>query len=211
MKLVGSGDQHVHHPMFDASGTITSGGTPQLVLPRAFSRSSLLFVNNSAVNMYLEVGGARATATLTSGSVSSIAITNAGFNFTKAPRVTFLGGGNTGNNQNNPAFLSAGLPDFPAPVNPARGTCVMTGSAGNLSIASITIDNPGSGYAVAPYVWIHPDPNDNAGCAVPSATSGFLVVANGGSWTPNGTVCTTDPIAVFCATTSSGYTCKYTT
>ncbi len=196
--------------LFDKSNTIATGGTAQLLMPISYQRSSLILQNISDTNMYVEFGGARAAATLTSGAVSSIAITNSGFNYTLPPKVIFYGGGNTGNNLNNPNFLSAGLPDYPAPVNMASGHCVMTGSAGNLSVASITIDNPGSGYAIAPLIYLQNDPLDPSGVATPSATSGYALLANGGSLTFNGSVCPTDQISVFCATTGKAYTAKFT-
>lgn len=196
--------------LFDKSGTITSGGTAQLLIPVSYQRSSLILQNISDTNMYVEFGGARAAATLTTGSVSSIAITNSGFNYTKAPQVIFYGGGNTGNNLNNSAFLSAGLPDYPAPSNIATGHCVMTGSAGNLSVASITIDNPGSGYAIAPLIYLQNDPLDPFGVATPSATSGYALLANGGSLTFNGSVCPTDQISIIGATTGKAFTAKFT-
>ena len=210
MYLVGSKGQHVKSHLFDASGTITTGGTPQLVLPNVFSRASLIFVNNSTSNMLLEFGGARATATISSGSLSSIAVTNAGFNYSLAPSITFYGGGFNSGNKTNPSFLGAipPTPDFPAAANPGAAHCVMTGVAPNMSISSIVIDNPGSGYAAPPYVFISNNDNDPNGCALPSATVGILLLPNG-SYTPNGTTCTTDSLSVYCATTSAAYSCKF--
>lgn len=210
MKLIGSGNQNVDTPMYDASGTITAGGTPQLVLPHAMSRSSLLIENISDTNMYVEVGGARATATVVNGSVTAVTVTNVGFGYTYPPIVRFYGGGYTGNNSNNILNLSATLPDYAAPVDPAQATAVLTGSAGARTVASITIDNPGSGYSRAPFVFLESDPRDPMGAAAPSATSGILLLANGGSWTPNGTICTTDAISIFCASSGKAFTCKFT-
>lgn len=207
--LVGVSGQQKRIHFYDASGTITSGGTAQLIVPEALARSSWVFVNNSDTTMYLEIGMARATATISGGKVTSVAVTNAGFGFSIAPTVKFLGGGFTGGNAYNPTYLSAGLPDYLAPASPATAHCVMTGSAPNMSISSIVIDNGGSGYNSAPYVEIHNSLNDPYGCAVPSATSGIGILANG-SYTNNGVVVTTDPIAVFCASSSKGFTFKYT-
>ncbi len=204
-------DQVVNIELYDASGTITSGGTAQLIMPVSNRRSSFLLQNISDTNMFIEFGPARAAATLSSGTVASVAVTNAGFNYTMAPKVVFFGGGNTGNNYNNPNFLSAGLPDYPAPSNIASAHCVMTGSAGNLSISSIVVDNPGSGYIKPPYVYLLNDPQDPFGCALPSATSGFELLANGGSLSYNGSVCPTSQFAVYCATTSKAFTAKFTT
>lgn len=194
-------------PVFDKSGTTT--GSAQLVMPISYSRSSLIIQNISASNMFVEFGGARASATLSSGTVASCAITNAGFNYTLPPKVIFYGGGYTGNNQANGNFLSATMPDYAAPSNVASAHCVMTGSAGNLSVASIFIDNPGSGYAAAPYVYLLNDPLDPLGCAAPSATSGIELLPQG-AVTFDGPVCTTDQIAIFCATEAKGFTAKFT-
>lgn len=200
--------------MFDASGTITTGGTAQLVLPRARSRSSLILENISSVNILVEFGAARATATLTNGAVSAITVTNAGFGYTVAPIVEFLGGAYDNKNQITPTFTLSGLPEWPAPTapngSPAKAHCVMTGAAGAMSISSIVIDDPGKGYAYPPYIFIRNSVNDPYGCAVPSATSGVLLLANGGSYTSNGTICTTDQVAIFCATTGSAFTAKWT-
>lgn len=196
-------------PVFDKSGTITTGGTPQLIMPISLSRSSLIVQNISDTNMFVEFGGARATATITSGSITGFTITNSGFNYTRAPQVILYGGGNTGNNLANSSFLGGNLPDYPAPSNIASAHCVMTGSPGNLSVASITIDNPGSGYAIAPYVYLLNDPLDPYGSATPSATSGVELLPQG-SVTFNGPVCSTDQAAIFCASTGKGFTAKFT-
>lgn len=216
MLMTNVGSQVGRHFMYDASGTITSGGTAQLIVPeQRYGRSYFLFENISDTDMYLEIGFARATATLTSGVVSSIAVANAGFNYNTAPTVKFYGGGDP----NNAAAFTPGIPGYPSPqgvvnskpARPARAHCVMTGSAGNLSISSIVVDDGGAGYINAPYVFLENHLSDPMGCAVPSATSGILVKgALGASYTNNGVVCTTDPIAVYCASSSKAYTFKYT-
>jgi len=78
------------------------------------------------------------------------------------------------------------------------------------SISSIVIDNPGSGYDCAPYVQLLNDPNDNYGCAVPSATSGYKL-APGAVFRESYNVVTTDTIAVYGATTGDSWFCIYTT
>lgn len=210
MYLTGSREQHVKNHIYDASGTITTGGTAQLVLPDVTSRASLIFINNSTANMLLEFGGARATAALSGTGVASCTVTNAGFNYSLAPNVTFYGGGFNSGNITNTSFLGAipPTPDFPSAASPAKAHCVMTGTVPNLSIASIVIDSPGSGYVAPPYVYIGNSFNDPNGAALPSATVGILLLPNG-SYTPNGTTCTTDAMSVFCATTSSAFSCKY--
>lgn len=200
--------------LFDVSGTISSGGTAQLVLPRAKSRSSLIFQNISDTAMFLEFGGPRATATLTAGGVTSCSVTNAGFGYTLPPSVEFLGGAYDNSIQSTPAYSLSGLPEYHAPTapngRPAKAHCVMSGAAGSMTVSSIVIDDPGAGYAYPPYVFLRNNKDDMFGCAVPSATSGIELVAAGGSYNPNGTICTTDQMAVFCATTGKAFVCKFT-
>jgi hypothetical protein len=217
MRLPGSvGQVNAGEYLFDASGLIVSGNTPQLVLPRARSRSSLIIVNNSAHNMYFEFGGPRATASLTSGAVSSVSVTNAGLGYTVAPEVQFLGGAFDNQFQQSPTFSVTSLPEFPLPhgaFKHAKGHCVMTGSSGAMTVSSIVIDDPGAGYLYPPYVFLRNSPNDPFGVANPyqgSVASGVLLLANGGSYTSNGTVCTTDQIAVLGTTTNDPYCCKFT-
>lgn len=202
MHLVGSRGQFVRDHMFDASGTVTLGGTAQLVLPERLQNSSLYLENLSSGNLFFELGGARATATITSGVVTSIAVTNAGFGYTIAPKVIFLGGGDT---NKNPTYLCPGLPGNACPGTVAVGQAVLSGGA----VASITILNGGKNYVQAPMVFLQNSMEDPYGCASPSATNGILLAPSGGAVTFNGTVCTTDAIAVYGATTGQAFTCKY--
>lgn len=198
--------------LYDASGSITTGGTPQLILPVASIRSSLILENTSTGNLFVEFGAARATATLTNGAVSSFTVTNAGMGYTRPPKVLILGGawGPLGNPVAAPAYSVAGLPDWTSPNNIAQAHCVMTGSAGSQTVSSIVVDNGGAGYAYPPFVFLINDPLDPFGSAAPSATSGLQLIASGGSYTPNGSVCTTDQVAIYGATTGQTYTCKFT-
>jgi hypothetical protein len=208
MKLVGSGGQLVPHYTFDASGSIASATLPQLILPRRFATSQLLVQNlSTSAVMYLEIGSARATATITNGSVTAVTVTNAGFGFSLAPRVQFRGGGAA----NLSSFLGSTEPNSPPPFKPAAAHCVMTGAAPNMSVASITIDNPGAAYLVAPFVLIENDQHDANGSADPSAGagSGIVLPTNGGEYFVNGTACTTDALAIFCATVGQKFTCKW--
>ena len=75
---------------------------------------------------------ATATATVTSGFVTSITVTNGGSGYTSAPSVTLSGGGGSG----------------------ATVTANLTGG----SVASITVNNPGSGYTSLPAVVIAAPP-----------------------------------------------------
>lgn len=197
---------------YDLSGTITTGGTSQLITPIPYSLSSFLIQNISTANMWVEFGGARATATLSNGTVASCAITNAGFGYSKSPKVIFYGGGYTGNNQINPSFLSAGLPSYQAPTNIAQAYCVMTGSAPTMKVSSIVIENAGSGYNTAPLVYLQNDPLDPFGCADPfynSVATGYELLPQA-SISADASVCPTDQIAVYCPTTGAAFTAKFT-
>jgi hypothetical protein len=213
LQQVGVGNQVKHHPQYTADGSIATSGTPQLVLPRVPSRSFLMLQNLSSGSLWFEFGSARATAALTNNGVSSVTVANAGFNFTKAPLVYFAGGGYGGNS----SYLGLNQPGGQAPDSRigvgavAVAHCVMTGSAGNLSISSIVVDSPGAGYAIAPYVYITNDANDPYGCAVPSVGSGMLLAANAAPFILNGTSCFTDSIAVFGATAGQGFLCRWMT
>lgn len=211
MKLVSAGNQQVRHPLFDASGTIITGGTAQLLLAQSQARSLLTIQNISAGLLTVEFGSARATASLTSGAVSSCAVTNVGFNFSKAPVVRFLGGGFAGNS----SYLGLNQPNGAAPNSmsglsgrPAQGRAVMTGSPGNLALASITIDDGGAGYAIAPYVFLFNDDLDPYGVALPSATVGIQLQPEG-SLTFESTACTTDAVSIWGATTGQAFVAKW--
>jgi hypothetical protein len=216
MKLVGSAGQQALCPFYDASGTITTGGTPQLLLPVHKSRSHLLIMNISDTAMYIEFGAARATATLTSGAITSFSVTNAGFGYTRPPIVHLLGGGNGGNS----SFLGVGAPGYPSPGDagyaaarytdmsgqrPAQAHATLTGPL----VGALVIEDPGAGYVKAPMVYLENDPLDPFGAAIPSSTSGLLVQANGGSYYVNGTVCPTDQVSIVCATTGKAFTVKW--
>ena len=203
MHLCGSRGQIVRDFMYDASGTITTGGTPQLVLPERMQNSSIYLENISSGSLWFEFGGARATCTISSGAVASFTITNAGFGYTVPPRVHFYGGGDS---TKNPNYLCPGLPGLMSPSKAAKAHAVLSGDA----VTSIVIDDPGANYVKAPFVFLRSSEQDPYGAAIPSATNGVLLVATGGAVTFNGTVCTTDAISVFGATTGQGYTCKYT-
>lgn len=202
-RVVGFTEQQNLTPVYRADGVIASGGTPQLILPRAAPRSSILIQNTSASDtITLEFGCARATATVSGGKVTAITVTNAGFGFTYPPIVRFLGGGNLLNGRD----LGLGYPNQLSPTNYATAHCVLTSGA----ISSIVIDNAGSGYDCAPYVQLLNDPNDNNGAAVPSATSGFKL-APGASLYQAYNVVTTDAISVYGASTGDSWFCQYTT
>lgn len=207
--LQGIRGQTYHDRLFDASGTITSGGTAQLVLPEAKMRSSLIIENISDTDMLIEIGAARATATISSGAVNAVSVSNAGMGYSLAPTVKFIGGAYPGGITTSLTLALPGDPSWPSPQHVARAHCVMTGTAPNMTIASIAIDDAGSGYQYPPYVLLTNNILDPFGAAVPSAAVGILLKAAGGSYTSNGTFCTTDQISIFCASSSKAFTCKY--
>ncbi len=194
-------------PIYDASGTIAAGGTAQLVLPVHQSRAHFFFQNNSAHAMWVEFGSARATATITNGAVSSIAVTNAGFNFTYPPLVRFAGGGDAGNSR----YLGLNQPGGEGPnssliaATPATAHAVLTTKA----VSSIVVDSGGSGFVIAPFVFIYNDQLDPYGCAIPSSGVGVQVAPGGGSIYYNGTACPTDSVSVSGTTTADPFTCKW--
>jgi hypothetical protein len=211
MKLTSAGNQSVRHPMFCADGTITTGGTPQLVLARSQARSYLLIENKSTGNLLVEIGSARAHATLTSGAITSITVDNAGFGFTYPPVIRFDGGGNAGNS----LYLGLNQPNGEAPNSMltagriATAHAVMSGSAGNLSVASFTIDDPGAGYVIAPYCYVVNSGLDPFGVATPTATVGILLEPGGGAFCMEGTVCTTDAVSIYGATTGQAFVTRW--
>jgi hypothetical protein len=193
-------------PLYDASGTITTGGTAQLVLPVHQSRAHFFFQNNSTHIMWVEFGSARATATITNGAVSSVAVTNAGFNFTYPPIVRFAGGGYAGNSK----YLGLNQPGGEGPnsslvqATQATAHAVLT----TKTVSSIVVDNGGAGYVIAPFVFIYNDQLDPYGCAVPSSGVGIQVVPTGSIYY-NGTTCPTDSVSVLGTTTADAFTCKW--
>lgn len=211
MYLVGTRGQQLRDFTYDASGVIATPNVPQLVLPERKSCSSITIQNLSSTGMYLEIGAARATCTITSGQVSTnITITNGGFGYTIPPEVRFYGGGNTGWNMQNSTFLGCGDPNYPSPSKVAKGRAVLTAGV----VTSIVLETTGQSYATAPMVFLSNSLNDPYGCANPyygSVYSGIYIAGNGGSYTINGTVTTTDPISIVSSTSGGVYTCKWTT
>jgi len=204
MQLVGSRSQQQQDDMYDFSGSVTTGGTAQLLLPQAKSRSLFIFVNTSANVMSIQFGIRPSTSALTSGVVTSVTLVDAGQLFWLPPLVEFLGGGNVG----APGFAGATAPDWPGPTNPANGHAVMSGSAGAQTISSISIDSGGSGYLVAPYVLVKAAPGDPTGVGALTATTVGLQIAAGATLQLNGTCCPTSAAVVFCGTPASTFTCK---
>ncbi|MGB6501647.1 MAG: hypothetical protein WBG19_09695 [Thermoplasmata archaeon] len=157
--------------------------------------------------MYVKFGSAKATANLTSGAVSSVTVNDGGFGFTLPPTVQFLGGGGIGWNYSDGSNTGSTLPQSISPNNFATGLAVLgTSAIAGKKVSSVTVLNGGAKYLQAPYVSILNSFNDPFGVGTPSATSGAWLSAGGGSWTQNGTMCTTDPVSVYCATTGAAYT-----
>jgi len=202
LKLFNSANQQVRHYLY--TNDITMTGSAQLVMGQSQARSVLMLQNIGSHTMNIEFGSARAHCTLSSGAVNSVVIDNGGFGFTKPPVVVFLGGGpSEAGGGPNSSYLGLNQPNGAAPSNFAQGHAVLSGS----TVASVTIDNPGSGYVKAPYVFLYNDDLDPYGCATPSSTSGIQLLA-GGSLTFNGTGCPTDPISVI-GTASDVLVCRW--
>lgn len=196
--------------------SITTGGTAQLLIPQDPLRYYLMIQNTSDTVMRVGVGGATATASLTSGVVSSISVTNAGMGFSYAPLVRFIGGGYPSTPNPSPGSLwsegvGGGLGPFQGPYQGrvAAAVCVMTGSAPNMTISSVLVQDGGAGYIAAPTIYLQNDPRDPVGCYAPSATVGTYIAASGGSRTWQNCAVTTDAFSIFCATTGKTFECEF--
>ena len=209
MYIPGTKAQGDRSPLYDASGSTT--GAAQLVRPMVPSCSHFMIQNLSLTTaMYVEFGSARATATITSGAITAITVTNGGFGFTYPPTVRFAGGG-VGNDSRN---LGLNQPGGDGPNSaltkgrPAVAHAVLTAGV----VTSIVIDDPGAGYAIAPYVYLQNTTLDPYGAANPffgSVTSGVLLLASGGAYYVNGTVCPTDQVSLYCSVASQPFTFKW--
>jgi hypothetical protein len=201
MKHVGISNQSRRDRLYSADGTIATGGTPQLVLAQSQARSFLFLQNISSNALLFEIGSALAHATISSGVVTAITVDNAGFNFTKPPVIELVGGGSAGNS----SYLGLNQPNGESPSHPAKAHCVLTGDA----VSSIVVDDGGAGYVVAPFCLIYDSDLDPYGAALPSATSGILLLAQGDALVFNATCCPTDPVAVYGSTTGQPYVCRW--
>lgn len=179
--------------LLDFSGTIAAGGTAQLVLPQQPRRLTLFIQNISASDpIVVGIGPATATASLTSTTVSSIAVANGGIGYTVPPKVRIFGGIVDGDYQN-------------APQRVAQAHAVLTGTA----VSSIVVDDPGNGYLVAPYVYLeNPLPQLGGGAKLPSATSGIILPANAILSFNGAMLVPTSAIAIFGPTTANAFTIK---
>ena len=210
MYLIGAKGQLSCDRLYTIQGTIASNSAPQLITPIASSRSFFFIQNNSSATMWIGFGTAIVTATISGGAVTGTTIVNGGFGFTAPPIIEFLGGAAycplTGLGPSG-----AGLPGYASPNNfpnnagyrPAQAHAVLTAGV----LTSIVIDDPGSGYAFAPWVDVRNDFSDRYGCVNPffgSVPNGFQLSA-GQSYTSNGTYSTTDQFAVFSATAGGAF------
>lgn len=206
--IIGLQEQRVACHLYDASGVIASNTTPQLVLPVQLSRSSLIVQNISTHDMYVTVGAPPATCTLSNGAVSTVTAGNAGYGYSIAPTVHFYGGCNA-NRSSYPTNALPGTPDYPSPSSVASAHCVMTGTAPNMTISSIVVDSGGSGYAYPPFIFLKNNVLDPFGFSIPSTTNGIRLISAGGSYTSNGSICTTDQIGLVGTTTNDPFTVKF--
>jgi hypothetical protein len=210
MYLIGAKGQQSADRLYRLDSTIASGTASQLISPIPTTRAFLFFQNNSSAVMWLGVGGAIATATISGGAVTGCTIVNGGFGYTAPPIIEFMGGAAycplTGLGPSG-----AGLPGYASPNNfpnnagyrPALARTVLTSGV----VTSIVIDDPGSGYVFAPFVDIRNAHSDRYGCVDPffgSTPNGFQF-GPGQSYTNNGTHCSTDQISVYCATVGAAY------
>lgn len=215
MRLQNTAQQQRYDALWRADGSIGTGGTAQLVLGRSMSRSHLLLQNTSSGPLWFEIGTGAATATLSGGAVASVAIVNAGFGFTKPPLVRFYGGGNAFGNS---SYVGLAQPGAPAPnsvgsssatVEPLGKVAIARAVLTTGAISSIVVDDGGAGYVIAPYVAIFNNDLDPNGAAVPSNGVGILLTPGSPPLIYNGSVCPTDPVAVFGATTGLTFACRW--
>ena len=195
----------VSTPILDYSGSITTGGTPQLVLPRWASRSYFFFQNTSTNPLVLEFGSARGLAVVSSGTISSVSVTNGGMGYTFAPKVTLIGGGPSGQ---VPDGLNAGyVSPTPGGYDTAMGVQAIVTAAVSGGSLTFSVTYPGSGYIGAPYVFLTPDPRDPLGAAKPSATVGIAVAA-GATFVQETAYVSPDQVTVYGGTTAQTFVCK---
>ena len=174
------------------AGSIASGGVAQIVLVQQPRRLSLEICNTSAADVVVGIGPATATATVTSGTVASIAVANGGVGYTLAPKVRILGGLVDGDYQTSPS-------------HPAVAHAVLTGTA----VSSIVMDDVGVGYnsSIAPLVYLeNPLPQLGGGAFAPSAVAG-TIIGPGWTWSSGGLLLVpASAVALFGGTTGQTYT-----
>lgn len=198
---VGRRGQVQNDDIWDFSGTVTAGGTAQIILPQQPRRCLLLLENTSAGDLFFGVGPATATATISGGKVTSVAVANAGLGYTIPPLVQFLGGLVDGDYQQAP-----GAGAFPVgyTFRPAAALAALSGGA----VSAITVSDGGAGYVVAPRVYLlNPLPQLGGGAYLPSATLG-IQLKPGGSAIYGSDSCPWSAVSVFGATTGQAFVCQ---
>lgn len=211
MYLIGARGQQTPDRTYRLDGSILVAGVSQIVTPIPLSRGNYVFQNTSAEVLFLEFGSARASAQITGGTVTGCTILNGGKGFLKPPIIDFQGGGPYGpqvgvgpGGAGMPGYASPTYVSAQTPARPARAHCVLTAGV----VSSIVIDDPGQGYAFAPWVDIVNDPADRYGGADPfyaGIAQGQMVGASGGAYYVNGTAVDTEQMYVYGATAGQTY------
>lgn len=196
---VGRRGQEQNDDLWTFDGSIAEGGVAQLVLPIQPRRAFLQIENTSATHdLFVGIGPATATATVTSGKIASVAVNNGGIGYTVVPQVRFLGGIVDGDYNLNPTSYA---PNYP--FKPAVAVAALSGGA----VSTITVLDGGYGYLVAPYVYLeNTRPYLGGGAFEPSATAGIWLEP-AGSVTYD-TACPWSAVAVFGGTTEQTYVVK---
>lgn len=216
--IPGTLQQQVPLRLYRADGKIASATLPQLILPAQPARLLLTIQNVSAADMWVEMGPARAHATVSNGQVATVvssaaAQDNVGFNYTIPPIVNVLGGrGSFVNPASWPGASGQELWEN-APSGPALRPAVIRATVSGGAISGFVIEDPGAGYTNPPELYLENDPRDPFGCADPSlvaaAGTGMLLKANGSSVTFDGAACPTVQVAIFCGTLGAQFLCGY--
>jgi hypothetical protein len=202
-------DQSYLDDLLHFDGTVTTGGTAQLLLPQQPGRLFLAITNNTAADtLFLGIGPARATANLTSGQVSSITVNNGGVGYTVSPSVVFLGGLIAGDYVTSPGSPGKQL-GVQYAGKPAVAHAVLTGGA----VSSVVVDDPGSGYTVPPLIHLCNNwPQLGGGAYSPTATTATagtgLGIPAGQTFTFNGSLLVPgSAIAINGFTTGDAFSC----
>lgn len=194
MHLQGTRNQQNIDDALDFSTTIT-GAAAQIVVPQQLTRSYLFFHNPGANPMTLDFGPATATAALTGSTIASVTGVNNGVGYLVIPQVTLLGGLRVGDLVNNPGTVGG------------RIATVTVNALSSGAINGYTVNDPGTGYIVAPTVVLsNSAPNLGGGSRVPTALNGIVILSKG-SFVMENTFCTTGAIAVI-GTAADPFICK---
>lgn len=157
-----------------ASAFVSSGKVQSITITAAGSG----YVSAPTITIIGTGTGATAFAAISAGFVDSIAVTNGGTGYIYPPELTLIGGGGTDASavaELTPTTISyirvtnggsnyAVRPNVTvqADGNPGSGaaaTAVLSGG----SVVAITLNNPGAGYTIPPWIDIDPPPAANLG------------------------------------------------